>query len=89
MKFLIIIILLYVFFRLLGRYILPWLVKRYVKKAQKDFFQRNPGAEPEYKDRQKRKEGEVNVKSGPHSAKKGSNDDKLGDYVDFEEVDDE
>ncbi|MFW6227455.1 MAG: DUF4834 family protein [Bacteroidota bacterium] len=89
MKFLIIAILLYVFFRLLGHYILPWMVKRYVKKAGKDFFERNPDADPEYRNKKKKREGEINVKYGSGTAKKSGKDDNLGDYVDFEEIDEE
>jgi hypothetical protein len=52
-----------------------------VKKAQEQFYEQNPHINPE---EAKRREGEVNIKSRPQhqSTKK----DELGDYVDFEEV---
>jgi len=53
-----------------------------VHKAQEKFYQQNPNIDP---DDAKRKEGEVNVKSRPQNQNRKS--DELGDYVDFEEVD--
>jgi len=81
-KVLWIILLIYLFFRLLTRTLFPFLARNYVKKAQEKFYQQNPNINPE---EAKRQEGEVKVKSRPQktTAKK----DELGDYVDFEEVD--
>ncbi len=82
MKYLLLFILfVYLFFRIFTRILLPFFAKRYVKKAQERFYEQNPHIDP---DEAKRREGEVNIKSRPQnqSAKK----DELGDYVDFEEV---
>ena len=65
-------------FQLFFRYILPLILLRYVRKKQKQqeqFFNKNP------------KEGEIKIK------KQGDNknhlDPDVGEYVDFEDVDDE
>ncbi len=58
------------------------MARNYVKKAQDKFYQQNPNIDPE---EAKRREGEVKVKSRPQ--KSSSKKDELGDYVDFEEID--
>jgi len=58
------------------------MAKKYVKKAQDKFYQQNPNINPE---EAKRGEGEVKVKSRPQ--KNENKKDELGDYVDFEEID--
>ena len=82
LKVLWIILLIYLFFRLLTRTLFPFLVRNYVKKAQEKFYQQNPNIDPE---EAKKHEGEVKVKSRPKN--EHNKKDELGDYVDFEEVD--
>lgn len=62
--------------RLFVRYIVPFLLGRFIKKQQEKFYnQTNPSAD---------EEGKVRVKSQPeHEAKS----DHLGEYVDYEEID--
>lgn len=88
LKFLFFIIVIYFLFRFLGRYILPWLIKRYIKKSQQKFYKQNPEADPGFQKKQKKKEGDVNIKTGK---KKKHNQEKeeLGEYVDYEEIDDD
>ncbi len=83
-KVLWIILLIYLFFRLLTRTLFPFLARNYVKKAQEKFYQQNPNISPE---EAKRKEGEVNIKTKP--TPKATQKEALGDYVDFEEVEDD
>ncbi|MAO71227.1 MAG: DUF4834 domain-containing protein [Flavobacteriales bacterium] len=66
--------------KLLGRYIIPYLLKRYVKKKQSEFNQ-------QFSQRQsnEEKEGEVSIKTKPKKPK--SDTSKMGEYIDFEEVD--
>ena len=67
--------------RVLGRYILPILLRRYIKKKQSQFNQQfNPQNSP------LEEEGEVSIKTKPKKSKTDTND--MGEYVDFEEVDD-
>ena len=67
--------------RILGRYILPILLKRYIKKKQSQFNQQF-----NQQDSPAEKEGEVSIKTKPKKSKTDTND--IGEYVDFEEVDD-
>ena len=66
--------------KLLGRYIFPYLLKSYVKKKQSEFnqqFSQSPSNEE--------KEGEVTIKTKPKKSK--SDTSKIGEYIDFEDVD--
>jgi len=67
--------------RILGRYIFPILLKRYIKKKQSQFNQQF-----NQQDSTLEKEGEVSIKTKPKKSKNDTND--MGEYVDFEEVDD-
>ena len=82
MRALLIILLIYLLFRFFTRTLLPYFARNYVKKAQEKFYQQNPNIDP---DEAKRREGEVIVKSHPKAS--GGKKDELGDYIDFEEVD--
>ena len=67
--------------RVLGRYIFPILLKRYINKKQSQFNQQfnqqqNTNVE---------EEGKVTIKTKPKKSKSETSD--IGDYVDFEEVD--
>ena len=67
--------------RILGRYLFPILLKRYIKKKQSQFNQQfNQQNSPV------EEEGEVSIKTKPKKSKTDTND--MGEYVDFEEVDD-
>jgi len=84
MRTLLIILLIYLFFRFFTRTILPYFAKSYVKKAQEKFYQQNPNISPE---EAKKREGEVNIKSKPNT--QTTHKEELGDYVDFEEVEED
>lgn len=88
LKFLFFLVVIYLFLRFMGRYIIPWLVRRYIKKTQQKFYKQNPDADPGYQQKKKKKEGEVNIKTGKKKSDQ-KNDDELGEYVDYEEIDDE
>ena len=76
--FFLFIIILYILFRLLGMYLLPWAVKRYLKNFEKKFYKQN-NTYP-YK-----KNGiEINYNENTRN-KKNLNIDNIGEYVDFEE----
>ena len=67
--------------KLLGRFLFPVLLKRYVRKKQSQFNQQfNQQQYPV------EKEGNVSIKTKPNKSKTDTND--MGEYVDFEEVDD-
>ena len=68
------------FLRLLGRYVFPYLLKRFLKKKQTEFTQQFSQRKSTVE-----KEGKVSIKTKPKKSK--SNTSKLGEYIDFEEVD--
>ena len=81
MKIIAIIFLTYLLLKYLGRILAPILLKRFASKMkdrfQGQFNQQNSPVE---------EEGEVSIKTKPKKSKTETND--MGDYVDFEEVDD-
>ncbi|MFO8129181.1 MAG: DUF4834 family protein [Bacteroidales bacterium] len=84
--FLIIVIGIVIFFRIFFRLIFPWILARWMKKKQKEFFDMF-GQRPEEKEKEKKREGEVNIDYVPEEDE-AAQDPSLGEYVDFEEVDD-
>ncbi len=81
MKVLAIIFLTYFFFKYTIRLLAPFLIKRFANKMQDKFRQ-------EFNQQHKNndsKEGEVTIENKKKSS--NSKTDKVGDYVDFEEVD--
>lgn len=76
-------------FRLLARYVFPWLLKRWMNKKMGQFQNQ---ANSQFQDQQKAKdfakqrEGEVKIKSKGKGGANSSTED-VGDYVDYEEVD--
>lgn len=80
LKTIFIILIVYYSVRLITRILLPVFLKMFVKRAQRNFEQQfNQTSEPP------RKEGEVTVDFQPSSPSKAKSD-RLGEYVDFEEV---
>ena len=82
MKVLAIIFLTYFFFKYTIRLLAPFLIKRFANKMQDKFRQE---FNQQYKNNDS-KEGEVTIENKNKSS--NSKTDKVGDYVDFEEVDD-
>ena len=81
MKVLAIIFLTYFFFKYTIRVLAPFLIKRFANKMQDKFRQE---FNQQYKNNDS-KEGEVTIENKKKSS--NSKTDKVGDYVDFEEVD--
>lgn len=77
-KLIILILALYVFFRIFALYIAPFLIKLFIRRVQKKFYENNTPPE--------------NIKSGKitiHRMKDSKNNDipsDLGEYIDYEEV---
>ena len=81
MKVLVIIFLTYFFFKYTIRLLAPFIIKRFANKMQDKFRQE---FNQQYKNNDS-KEGEVTIENKKKSS--NSKTDKVGDYVDFEEVD--
>ncbi len=83
LKFLFFVIAIYYILKLIGRYVMPYFLSIFIRKAQ----DRMMGNSSNYTSPKKsKKEGEVSVNSSYQKTPK-SNKDTIGDYVDFEEVD--
>ena len=79
-KFLVWFIIISYILRLLGRNLFPFLLKRYIRKKQSQFNQQFNKANHQEED------GKVTINKKAKDHK--SNTDNMGEYVDFEEVDD-
>ena len=73
------VIFIYYAFKLILRFVLPWLLARYFRKMQ-----RNMGQRPQSESHQQ--EGEIKVKYKDNSQARVDPD--IGEYVDFEEIKD-
>ena len=82
-RFLLIVLLIYLFFRLFTGYILPWIIRLWLKRFQKRFYDQNPHirTDKDYQD------GKVTIKKVKQEDAANIPDD-FGDYVDYEDVDD-
>ena len=75
------VIVIYFAFRLIGKYLLPLIIKYYIKRFQQKFYQQNPHINPD------RKEGQTNIDfSQKRKSNRKTNADAIGEYVDFEEL---
>lgn len=76
------ILIFYYLFKFIGRYLLPFLLKKGVEnmqKKQQDEFNR-------HSEQQKKREGEVTIKQNQKSQNSVNNSNSDGDFVDFEEI---
>ncbi|MBI9036515.1 MAG: hypothetical protein JEY97_00160 [Bacteroidales bacterium] len=73
------IIVIYYFFKWTMRYIAPFLMKKYVRKVQKNFEEQTKHNQPS------KKKDSVNIDYSPEDDRKQQKDN-LGEYVDYEEV---
>ena len=84
-RVLIILIAAYYIFKIVVRFVLPFLVRRFLNNAQKNFYKANPHLDPDPKPTGK--EGEVKVKTNSTSKVESKTND-FGEYVDYEEIKD-
>lgn len=64
------------------RYVIPWLLKRWIKKAAQKM---NPDYHDQIK-KEKRKVGEINIDYIPTENESKDEDKDDGEYIDYEEV---
>jgi hypothetical protein len=79
LRVILIIVIVYYVFKLIGRVVLPWLLKRWVTNMQK----RHAESFGQFNQTYQQDTGKVTVKQAPQQSKNRSNE---GEYVDFEEV---
>jgi hypothetical protein len=83
LNFLVWVILIYFVLLLFWRYILPFLLKRFVKRVERKFMDASQNA---YNQSEIKKDGEVSIDHIPESSKKTSTPNYENDYVEFEEI---
>lgn len=80
-------ILIYLVFRLFTSLVLPWLIRWYLNRFKKKFYEQNPHLRQE--EEQTRK-GRSKVRITYKRSEQGSKSlDDVGEYVDFEDIDNE
>jgi len=65
-----------------GRYVLPFVLRYYMKRFSKKFYERTNN--DDYEQAYNKKEGEVKVDYSNDQKKKQNTD--IGEYVDYEEI---
>jgi hypothetical protein len=75
LRTILIIIIAYYLFRLISIYVMPWIARYFIRRSMKGFGEQ-----------QKKKAGDVHINHAPD--KKGALDN-IGEYVDYEEVEEE
>lgn len=78
LRFVVVLLVIWVGIRLVIRYVLPWLIMRFINKQQKNFDNYRQSDNTQ-------KEGDINIKKGKGEKKKKA-DPLFGEYVDFEEI---
>lgn len=63
------------------RYLLPYLLKRFIEKQKDKFYQANP----HWQNDQRKPEGEISIKRTQKNNK--GNSDNVGEYIDYEDMD--
>lgn len=84
LRFLLIFALIYLVFRFIVRLGLPWVLNRFVRKAQRN-FEHQYGAPPEQSIYE---EGDISISQPKSDKSKSRPENDEGDYVDFEDVKD-
>lgn len=84
LRFIFVAVIIYYGFKLFLRYVVPWMITRFMKKQQDKFSQMNGFPKTDYNEKT---EGDVSIKS--KQTKKSRGDTSFGEYVDFEDVDDQ
>ncbi|MDN3493057.1 DUF4834 family protein [Winogradskyella bathintestinalis] len=87
LRTILIILLVYFGFKILARLFAPLLMRFVAKKAEQKFGEQFGGFQNanQKRQQQKQKEGETVIDKMPHQNQKSN--DKVGEYVDYEEVD--
>lgn len=76
-------IIIYLFFRIFTTWILPMIIRWYINRFKKRFYQQHPHASEA---KEKRRKGNVHITYTKETGKTDTN--SIGEYVDFEEVKD-
>lgn len=77
-----IIILIYLIIRLFFYYVLPRLLRRYMRRVKEKFYEQNPNLRP---DKEETLKPGVKITYGKKVRKEGI-DSNFGDYIDYEDI---
>ncbi len=80
-------VLIYLIFRLFTSLVLPWLIRWYLNRFKKKFYEQNPHLRQEEEQSRKSK-SKVRI-TYKRSEQAGKSLDDVGEYVDFEDIDNE
>lgn len=78
LRFVVVLLVIWYGIRLIVKYVMPWLIMRFINKQQRNFDNYSQSGN-------RQKEGEINIKKGTGEKKK-KDDPEFGEYVDFEEI---
>jgi hypothetical protein len=79
-------VLIYLTFRLFTYYVLPWIMRMYLNRFRKKFYEQNPHLRPD----EEKPKGKSKVKiTYSRSAQKSGIDNNFGEYIDFEDIKEE
>lgn len=81
LQLIVLILALYLFFRIFASYLAPWLLKLFIRRIQNRFFEQNPDANPNVR----QQKGKVTIHR-MNKEKENEIPPDLGDYIDYEEV---
>lgn len=81
LRFLLILFVVYLFFKVFNRFILPLLIRLTMRKVQDRFYEQNPHLRPE----SPQKEGKVTIKRVSRDKNDRTTRDE-GEYIDYEEI---
>ena len=84
LRFLVIVISIYLFFRVLARYVFPWIITIWLKRFQRRFYDQNPHIRKD----QDYQDGKITIKKVKQEEAANIPDD-FGDFVDYEDVEDD
>lgn len=82
LRFLFVLVIIYYGFKLIIKYVLPWILARFVKKQQEKYQNMNSGFENDYRSSN---QSDVKIKTNTPN-KNNDEDDGFGEYIDFEEI---
>lgn len=82
LRIILIIIIIYYLFKLIGRYLFPYLLKNQVEKMKKKQEQ----AQKDYMNQRKEQEGKVTIDYNSKKNQQKKDTDQTGEYVDYEEI---
>lgn len=80
-------LIIYLIFRFLAMYVFPLLVRWFINKQKKKFYEQNPHMRPP--DSGKEKKRGVKFSQTGSASKRNKSADNIGEYVDFEEIKDD